>query len=239
MARKKTKPFSDDMTDEEKIAWAQQHKPKPRVSKLGTSQSNAKKNNIIKREFVRKSLKKMHSNEEKKKQHWGEKRKQREWYLYNYNEEYRLAYRYRKAVTNLRQNVKVRTWLKEYYSDIKPNLQDYAKVFKNEGIYEDFSYGFRVKDLHKATPYAHGTTKNLIEHGIIPPPIHKGYMFKGLKIEPTLSEFYTLEEVEFMARQWALFWRKYRSLAGGRDLYIKKKLWTGIKEIRDGKNKSK
>lgn len=239
MARKKKEPFSLDMTEEEKIAWAKAHVSKPhRVSKRSAAQSNAKKETILYRELVRKAVKTYHSDEEKKNRNWGERRREREWYLYNYNEEYYKAYVYRKAMQRLRKSTKVRTWLKTYYSDIKPNMKNYAKVFKNESIYDDFSYGFRPTDLAKVLPYSKSSITRLLEHEIIPPPIHKGYMFKGLKIEDKLSEFYTLEEIEIMSREWALFWRKYRSLGDGRDLYIKKKLWTKLKELRDGESKS-
>lgn len=228
-----SKPF-EEMTDEEKIEWAKNHRPKPRTRNKGNNDASTKRKNLKRKVKDRIKIAKDYADPEKRKRIWGSTYAEKRKLLYQYNPDFRAMHNYQSmcnALTNNRERYDL--WSKKYYANRKGKVSEVAQTFQLTGTF-NYMHGMTVTELAKHLPFSKSILQTLITEGIMPEPHFTGKRYHRDKFLEEPEPFYNVLEVEAILNIFARARKRFFEFrTDTQKAYVQKLLWTELLQIRE------
>lgn len=227
------KPFSE-MTEEERVEWAKNHKQIPRTKVSFNTIVTSSKAKAKARMYGREHRKADYYDPEKRKKQWGDDYNARIRYLYQHNEEFRELKKYRVRYRLFRKRkYEYHAWIHTYKQKYKDKMQTHASIFRLENS-ENYVYGFTIKDLIPYSPVKKGLIDSLISNHILPAPKYSGYKYVKDKWSKTTEQFYLVSEIEAYLNIFARYKKKFELVHTEQQrLFLKKEFWTKMIQARE------
>lgn len=224
------------MTEEEKIEWAKNHKPRRNHVFTDYAETMAKKrgpNKLRRKIKQRRIVAKDFRTPEKKEASWGPRFYERQNYLYRHNAEWRQAKLESIRRSNYRKYAaRYDKWHIYYRRDFKDRYKQHASTFKLPDA-ELYVLGFTLKEAAQHSPFSYPRFIQLKDMNLFPEPKYIGFRYKKDIFLKKQEPFYLVSELEAMMHVFSRYRHHHIGInTEARKTYLKHFLWTRMLKAR-------